>query len=97
VFRNGVAICNPRLYPTTGELEAVWLSASEELMHRIEKTPERCFDEPAPCWLISRDGTLRGALSYAALQEAYDIGQMGYLRTWLGFDSLIDGCESHDR
>jgi DinB family protein len=91
LFRSGYAVCNRRLYPTTGELEAVWRSASDELMRRIETTPEECFDNPAPCWLTSRDGTLRGGLSYAALHEAYDIGQMGYLRKWLGFDSLLDG------
>jgi hypothetical protein len=91
LFRSGSAVRNPRLYPTTGELEAVWRSASDELMRRIEATPEECFDDPAPCWLTSRDGTLRGGLSYAALHEAYDIGQMGYLRKWLGFDSLLDG------
>jgi hypothetical protein len=91
LFRSGYAVCNRRLYPTTGELEAVWRSVSDELMKRIETTPEECFDRPAPFWLTSRDGTLRGALSYAALHEAYDIGQMGYVRKWLGFDSLLDG------
>jgi hypothetical protein len=91
LFRNCVAVCNPRLYPTAGELEAVWRSASEELMRRLERTPEERFDRPAPSWLVSRDGTLRGALSYAALHEAYDIGQMGYLRKWLGFECLLEG------
>jgi hypothetical protein len=91
LFKSGSAVCNPRMYPTAGELEAVWRSASDELMHRIKTTPEECFDAPAPCWLVSRDGTLLGGLSYAALHEAYDIGQMGYLRKWLGFDCLLDG------
>ena len=91
LFRTGSVIGDLRLYPTTGELEAVWRSVSEELMRRIEATTEEHYDGPAPDWLISRDGTLRGGLSYAAFHEAYHIGQMGYLRKWLGFDPLLDG------
>jgi hypothetical protein len=91
LFRTGSVIGDLGLYPTTGELEAVWRSASEELLRRIETTPEERFDGPAPAWLISRDGTLRGGLTYAAFHEAYHVGQMGYLRKWLGFDPLLDG------
>jgi hypothetical protein len=90
LFRTGSVIGDLRLYPTTGELEAVWRSASEELMRRIEATPEERLAGPAPDWLISHDGTLRGGLSYAAFHEAYHVGQMGYLRKWLGFDPLLD-------
>ena len=90
LFRTGSVIGDLRLYPTTGELEAVWRSASEELMRRIEAAPEEHLARPAPDWLISHDGTLRGGLSYAAFHEAYHVGQMGYLRKWLGFDPLLD-------
>src|SRR5919109_3646271 len=78
LFRTGSVVGDLRRYPTTGELEAVWRSASEELMRRLEATLEERFGEPAPDWLISLDGTLRGGLSYAAFHEAYHVGQMGY-------------------
>lgn len=90
LFSNGVPICNSQLYPTAGEIEAVWRSTSEELMRRIERTAAECFDRPAPGWLESRDGTLRGGLSCASLHEASEIERMGYLRRCLGLLSLLD-------
>ena len=44
----------------------------------------------SPEWLRTQDGTLLGALSFAALHEAYHIGQMGFIRKWLGLDPIVD-------
>jgi hypothetical protein len=30
-------------------------------------------------------------LAFAALHEAYHVGQMGFLRKWLGLDQIFDG------
>jgi hypothetical protein len=93
LFDDGTAICDRGRYPTPGEIEAVWRSTSEELMRRIEMTPEECFDKPAPGWLESQDGTLRGGLCFAAFHEGCDIKRMDYLRKWLGLVSQLD---AHD-
>jgi hypothetical protein len=94
LFVHGAAICDRGLYPTAGEVEAVWRSTSEELMRRIEKTPEECFDKPAPGWLESRDGTLRGGLCDESLHEALDIERMGYLRKCLCHVSRLDAYDT---
>jgi hypothetical protein len=38
----------------------------------------------------STDATLRGAIGYFSLHEAYHVGQMGYVRKWLGLSPIID-------
>ena len=91
LFATGSVIGDLRQYPSAGELEAVWRSASAELMRRLDACGEAELGAPSPEWLTSHDGTLRGGLGYVALHEAYHIGQMGFLRKWLGFDQLFDG------
>ena len=49
------------------------------------------YNLPAPQWLRSQDGTLLGGLAFAAMHEAYHVGQMGFLRKWLGLDPIFDG------
>ena len=43
---------------------------------------------PAPRDFPVPDKTIRGAINFLAYHEAYHLGQMGYLRKWLGKDSL---------
>jgi uncharacterized damage-inducible protein DinB len=38
----------------------------------------------------STDATLRRAIGYFSLHEAYHVGQMGYVRKWLGRTPIID-------
>ena len=37
--------------------------------------------------LLTRPGP---RLAFAAMHEAYHVGQMGYLRKWLGLDPIFD-------
>ena len=90
LFGTGSIIGNLTTYPSVGELEAVWRSATDELMRRLELVNGASLGAPAPPQLNSTDGTLLGALAFAALHEAYHVGQMGYLRKWLGLDPIFD-------
>ena len=65
-------------------------SATDELMRRLG-TISAASPAPSPQWLRTLDGTLLGALSFAAMHEAYHVGQMGFLRKWLGLDPIFDG------
>jgi uncharacterized damage-inducible protein DinB len=90
LFGTGSIIGDLRTYPSVGELDAVWRSATEELVRRLERVDAARLAEPSPDWLRTQDGTLLGALAFAAMHEAYHVGQMGFLRKWLGFDPIFD-------
>jgi hypothetical protein len=90
LFATGSMIGQSEIYPSIGEVEAVWRSASVELVRRLESAPANSYDEPAPNWLVSRDGTLAGAINYAVYHEAYHIGQLGFIRKWLGYDAVFE-------
>lgn len=90
LFATGSVIGDLTRYPGIGELVAVWRSASDELTKRIAALPDQRLDEPAPRWLTGGDGTMLDALAYAAFHEAYHVGQMGYLRKWLGLDGILE-------
>ena len=91
LFGTGSIIGDLTLYPSVGELEAVWRSVTNELVHRLESVSGASLAAPSPSWLRTNDGTLLGALAFAAMHEAYHVGQMGFLRKWLGLDPIFDG------
>ena len=74
-----------------GEFEAVWRSATDELVRRLGSLSGASLAAPSPPWLRTNDGTLLGALAFAAMHEAYHVGQMGFLRKWLGLDPIFEG------
>jgi hypothetical protein len=94
LFATGSLVGDALIYPSIGEVEAVWRSASQELMRRLESAPPNRFDEPAPDWLVTRDHTLGGAINYAVYHEAYHIGQLGFIRKWLGHDAVFEPGKS---
>jgi DinB superfamily len=91
LFGTGSMIGDFRQYPSVGELDAVWRSATEELMRRLDMVTPAILGTPSPQWLRTQDGTVLGALAFAAMHEAYHVGQMGFLRKWLGLDPIFDG------
>lgn len=90
LFATGSVIGDLTRYPGIGELVAVWRSASDELVKRIAALPDQQLGEPPPAWLTGGDGTVLGALAFAAFHEAYHVGQMGYLRKWLGAEGILE-------
>jgi hypothetical protein len=91
LFGTGSIIGDLKLYPGVGELDAVWRRATEELLRRLDAISAANLAAPSPQWLRTQDGTLLGALSFATMHEAYHVGQMGFLRKWLGLDPIFDG------
>jgi hypothetical protein len=91
LFGTGSIIGDLSRYPGVGELDAVWSSASHELLRRLGALDANQLAAPPPPAYLSDDGSLRGTVSYYAFHEAYHIGQMGYLRKLLGASPLLDG------
>jgi hypothetical protein len=90
LFRTGSTIVDPTAYPEVSEIIARWRDLTEELMRRLEQVDATALGADAPPRVASQDGTLRGAIALFAFHEGYHIGQLGFLRKWLGHSPLFD-------
>ena len=90
VFDTGAKVGPAELYPGPDELVAFWEEQSELLMDRLVALTERDLEAPPTARVPSTDASLRGAIGYFSLHEAYHVGQMGYVRKWLGLTPIID-------
>jgi hypothetical protein len=89
LFRTGSVIADPSAYPDVDAIAEAWRDVTEDLMHRIETIGPAALLGSAPPRIASPDGTLRGAIALFAFHEGYHVGQLGYIRKWLGHGSLF--------
>ena len=89
LFSRGSAVQDPTVYPELDKILQSWEKTSGLLLTALPKmTPEQLFAK-SPQSLPGDDKSVRGALSFLVYHEAYHIGQMGYLRKMLGYESLV--------
>ncbi len=90
MFDTGSVIGDLARFPEASAIIDRWTALSEELMDRLERlTPEEILGPPPPR-VAAPDGTLRGALALLAFHDGYHVGQLGFVRKWLGFSPLLD-------
>ena len=89
-FDTGSKIASPDSYPTPAEIIEEWDELSRLLMERLATLTDAELDAVPRSRVPSTDGTVRGIIGFFSLHEAYHVGQMGYVRKWLGLTPLID-------
>jgi hypothetical protein len=90
LFETGSKVVDLSIYPEAEAIVTVWRDLSIELNQRLEAVGGEALENDAPPRTASPDGTLRGAIALFAFHEGYHIGQLGFLRKWLGYGPLID-------
>ena len=90
LFRTGSTVADPAAYPDPSAVLAQWGELTNDLMRRLEALGPADLTRDTPPRVASPDGTLRGAISLFAFHEGYHVGQLGFLRKWLGNGSLFD-------
>jgi len=90
LFRTGSTIVDPGAYPDAAAVVAQWRDVTDDLMRRLERLGLADLARETPPRVASPDGTLRGAISLFAFHEGYHVGQLGFLRKWLGHSRLFD-------
>jgi hypothetical protein len=90
VFDTGAKVGPPETYPEPEQIVALWEELSEVLMDRLNALTEEDLAAPPTSRVPTTDATLAGAIGYFSLHEAYHVGQMGYVRKWLGMTPIID-------
>ena len=72
-------------YPPAAEIQSAWKEVSEKLTAALANASPDALNSPAAKGVPTLDGTVGGTISLLCLHETYHLGQMGYLRKWLGF------------
>jgi DinB family protein len=90
-FATGSRLENVESYPELQEFRQMWLELDAVLRQRIATYTADMLAAAPPVRMASADGTLGGALATFAFHEVYHIGQLGYLRKWLGYPPLFEG------
>lgn len=88
-FARGSAVDITGAYPAIEELLAA-LESSGALLRETAATmtPEQ-WAAPSPRTFPIADPSLKGTFAFMVFHEAYHVGQLAYLRKWLGHSALV--------
>jgi len=89
LFAKGAAITEPSSYPAISEILATWAEVSKQLLVHLSQVEPAVLYAKSPHSFPIEDKSVRGALAFFVYHESYHIGQMGYLRKMLGYESLV--------
>jgi hypothetical protein len=90
LFATGSHAAPDDAYPPHEDVVALWYDVSAEVHGRLSAVSSVELDSPPAIRMPSTDGTLAGALVLLAFHEGYHMGQLGYLRKWLGYSPVYD-------
>jgi len=76
-------------YPSPEELRSAWQNVSDRLSGALKSAPEDVMTQEAPKGPPSFDGKMSGTVAFYALHDTYHVGQVGFLRKWLGYGQTI--------
>jgi len=89
LFARGVKVLDPAEYPAPEQIMASWKDVTERLNAAMEAGSEETLAKPGPERIPSADGKVSGVVNFLAHHDTYHIGQLGYLRTWLGHPGIV--------
>ncbi len=90
LFRRGAKLAAPEQYPKTTEIIQAWDEVSDKLALALEGVAADELGKPAPQGgAPSFDGKISGTIAFFALHETYHIGQIGFLKKWLGYGQTV--------
>lgn len=84
LFARGSKIEDANQYPAPEKLLDGWHEVSGVLTDALGNAPEELLAQPVTQGLPSTDGKLSGIVNFLAIHETQHMGQIIYLRCWLG-------------
>lgn len=88
LFARGAKLDETAQYPTPEEANAAWEEVSASLAAALEGASEDVLSNPSPQGIPSADGKISGLVGFLAHHETYHVGQVGYLRSFLGHEGV---------
>jgi hypothetical protein len=89
IFGRGATVDSNVTYPEVSDIVSLWDKVTEKLMSRLEVLEDYELSKPVSFPVPTGDKTRRGAIVFLNYHETYHIGQMAYLRKWLGYSQLV--------
>jgi len=65
-------------------------ATSADLMARFAQLGDDDLAKSAPREFPVRDKTVRGMIAFLVYHEAYHVGQVAYVKKWLGYPGVVD-------
>ena len=90
MFARGAKLDEAVAYPSPQTLMDAWRAAGAALNEALENASDEAMAQPTtPPSPPSADGKVSGVIRFLAYHESYHVGQVAYLRTWLGHKGLM--------
>ena len=89
LFSRGAKRVDDGQYPPVPEIQNAWKEVSEKLATALVNPDKERLSKPAAQGAPSLDGTVGGTVSFFCFHEIYHVGQMGFLRKWLGYGQVV--------
>jgi hypothetical protein len=89
MFARGETSADHAQYPTVREIKETWQEISQRLMKSLKAPPADLLAKAAPEGRPSFDGKVSGLVAFLAFHETYHVGQISYLRKWLGYGQSV--------
>jgi DinB superfamily len=89
LFARGAELIDDAQLPSQEEIVSSWEDISATLDAALESAPAEKLSAPAPERSPSLDGTIGGMVAFLTFHETYHVGQVGYLRCWLGHEGAV--------
>jgi len=89
LFARGAKLASADQYPGVEEIRKAWKGVSERLSASLAAVPVEVLTTPAAEGRPSFDGKVGGLVAFLAFHETYHVGQVGYLRKWLGYGQIV--------
>lgn len=88
-FARGATVDANVTYPEISDIVSLWDTTTKCLMERLAELDDATLSEQASFPVPTGDKTKRGAIVFLNFHETYHVGQMAYLRKWLGYSQLV--------
>ena len=88
-FARGVKCGDGEPYPSSDALLDAWREVSGLLADALESVSEEALSQPSPQGPPSPDGKVSGVVNFLAIHETFHLGQISYVRGWLGHKGLM--------
>ena len=88
LYGAGVGAKDGAAYPPLPEIAAAWRETAARLHAALDALSDERALGPSDESYPTADRTLRGQLAFIAWHETYHVGQIGILRTEMGYSSL---------
>lgn len=88
LFARGSERIGDAEYPSTEEIQAAWAHVSEQLSAALSKPSAAVLTQETPKG-FSFDGKVSGKVAFLAFHDAYHVGQISFLRKWLGYGQTV--------